>query len=60
LQAQEAAKADWTYSEEQLRPFWLGEVMEGESVLFIKDERTGEARASVLFPIRKILSVRNS
>lgn len=58
--AQEAAKPGWTYSEEQLRPFWRGEVMEGESVLFIKDEETGEARASVLFPIRKLLSVRDS
>ena len=27
--------------------------MEGESVLFIRDDRTGEARASVLFPIRR-------
>ncbi|WP_406698764.1 SGNH/GDSL hydrolase family protein [Singulisphaera sp. Ch08] len=60
VQAQEAAKPEWTYSGEQLRPFWLGEVMEGESVLFIKDEKSGEARASVLFPIRKVLSVRSS
>ncbi len=34
--------------------------MEGESVLFIKDPESGKARASVLFPIRKILAVRNS
>jgi acyl-CoA thioesterase-1 len=60
VRAQEAAKPGWTYSEEQLRPFWQGEVMEGESVLFIKDEKTGEARASVLFPIQKLLSVRDS
>lgn len=58
--AQEAAEPGWTFSEEQLRPFWQGEVMEGESVLFIKDEKTGEARASVLFPIREVLSVRSS
>jgi acyl-CoA thioesterase-1 len=58
--AQEAARPEWTYSEEQLRPFWLGEVMEGESVLFIKDDKTGKARASVLFPILKVLSVRSS
>lgn len=60
LRAQEEARPGWTYSEEQLRPFWKGEVMEGESVLFIKDEKTGEARASVLFPIQKLLSVRSS
>ena len=60
IQAQEVAKSEWTFSAEQLRPFWRGEVMEGESVLFIRDEKTGEARASVLFPIRKLLSVRSS
>ena len=58
--AQETAKPGWKYSEEQLRPFWLGTIMEGESVLFIKNEKTGEARASVLFPIEKLRSVRNS
>ena len=60
LAAQEAAQPGWTFAEEQLRPFWQGEVMEGESVLFIKDEKTGEARASVLFPIQKLLSVRSA
>src|SRR5262249_12957355 len=60
LRAQEAAKPEWTFPAGQLRPFWLGGVMEGESVLFIKDEKTDEARASVLFPIRKLLSVRDS
>jgi acyl-CoA thioesterase I len=59
-QAQEAAQPRWTYSEEQLRPFWQGENMEGESVLFIKAEKKGEARASVLFPVQKLLSVRSS
>jgi lysophospholipase L1-like esterase len=58
--AQEPAKAAWKYAPELLRPFWLGEVVEGESVLFIRDEATGEARASVLFPIREVLVVRNS
>jgi len=58
--AQEAVQPAWTYSKEQLRPFWQGEIMQGESVLFIKDGKTGEARALVLFPIRKVLSVRSS
>lgn len=58
--AQEPPKPTWNYSPESLRPFWIGEVTEGESVLFINDEKTGEARASVLFPIREVLAVRNS
>lgn len=57
--AQDTGKHDWKYSGEQLRPFWRGEIMEGESVLFVKD-KTGEARASVLFPIRELLSVQSS
>jgi lysophospholipase L1-like esterase len=43
-----------------MRPFWRGTDMEGESVLFLRDDPTGEARASVLFPIRSVLAVRNS
>lgn len=58
--AQETAKPEWTYSAAQLRPFWRGRVMEGESVLFLRDEATGEARASVLFPITKLLAVGSS
>ncbi len=58
--AQESPKPAWKYAPELLRPFWIGEVVEGESVLFIKDEKTGEARASVLFPIREVLTVNNS
>lgn len=56
----EPAKLAWKYAPELMRPFWQGELMEGESILFIKDPRTGEARASVLFPIREIVAVRNS
>ncbi|HSG70131.1 MAG TPA: SGNH/GDSL hydrolase family protein, partial [Planctomycetaceae bacterium] len=59
-QSEEPAKPKWAYSPELLRPFWKGETVEGESVLFIKDAATGEARASVLFPVTKILTVRNS
>lgn len=58
--AAEPAKPSWNYSPDLLRPFWEGDVVEGESVLFIKDEKTGEARASVLFPVQKILAVKNS
>ena len=61
LLADEPARVAWNYSPELLRPFWLGDTVHGESVLFIiKDERTREASASVLFPIDKVLAVRNS
>lgn len=60
LPAQEAPKPEWAYKAELLRPFWLGEVMEGESVLFIRDEKTGEARAAVLFPVLDVLAARSS
>ncbi len=58
--AQEPALPDWKYRPELLRPFWQGTIMEGESVLFIKDSKTGEAKASVLFPVQQLLAVRNS
>ena len=55
-----SAQSKWSYSPELLRPFWEGQIVEGESVLFIRNEQSGEARASVLFPIREILAVKNS
>ena len=58
--ADDPAKPAWTYSADLIRPFWQGTVVEGESVLFVKDDRTAKARASVLFPIQKLLAVRNS
>ena len=66
---------EWKYRADALRPFWRGTVMEGESVLFIRDEESssletksdakrdpaaGVARAKVLFPIEKVLSAKNS
>ncbi len=57
---QDAKKPIWQYAPELLRPFWQGDVVEGESVLFIKDSKTGTANASVLFPVRQVLAVRNS
>lgn len=50
----------WQYSPDQLQPFWKTEVVQRESVLFIRDSVTGQSRASVLFPIQKILSVQDS
>ena len=58
--ADEPGATAWRYAPELLRPFWRGDTVEGESVLFIKDEATGEAKASVLFPIDQVLAVRNS
>jgi acyl-CoA thioesterase-1 len=58
--ADEPAKPKWIYSPELLRPFWKGTTTEGESVLFIRDPETGTAKASVLFPVLKMLTVRNS
>ena len=58
--ADEPARSAWAYRPELLRSFWLGDLIEGESVLFIRDEQSGEARASVLFPIQEVLAVRNS
>lgn len=55
-----AEPSAWKYTPEQLRPIWQGERIEGESVLFIKDPQTGAAKASVLFPIEKIVRVSNS
>lgn len=60
LPAQEPGASKWTYSADLLRPFWQGTVIEGESVLFIKDPATGEARAAVLFPVEEVRTVRNS
>ncbi|WP_232100771.1 GDSL-type esterase/lipase family protein [Gimesia fumaroli] len=51
---------EWNYTPELMQPFWQGETIEGESVLFIRDPQTGIASASVLFPIEGVLSVRNS
>lgn len=58
--AQETDKAVWQYKSELMRPFWQGTRMEAESVLFIKNAKTGTAKASVLFPVERVLAVRNS
>lgn len=58
--AAEPAQRQWKYAPELLRPFWMGDTVEGESVLFIRDLKTGKAKASVLFPIQNVLRVCNS
>ncbi len=54
---QTASTAIWKYDADLLRPFWQCDVVDGESVLFIRDPETGEASAQLLFPIQKIQSV---
>jgi len=56
----ELTKPRWNYDAKLLRPVWLGNTVEGESVLFIGDPQTGGAKASVLFPVLKIVNIRNS
>src|SRR6185503_13793910 len=58
--AEEPPKTGWKHSPDLLRPFWQGTTMEGESVLFIREEGESEARGSVLFPIDRVKAVRNS
>ncbi len=52
--------ARWKYSSDALRPFWLGDVVEQESVLLLREDGAEEARGSLLFPISEIISVRSS
>ncbi|MGO8752115.1 MAG: SGNH/GDSL hydrolase family protein [Thermoguttaceae bacterium] len=49
----------WRFSREKVRPFWLSDTMDGESVLFIQDRADSRPRASLLFPPTRILSVCN-
>lgn len=58
--AEPEAKAEWKYQPELLKPFWQGDTVRGESVLFIKDPQTCVAKASVLFPVDQVLKVTNS
>ncbi|MFM7923190.1 MAG: hypothetical protein ACKPJJ_23460, partial [Planctomycetaceae bacterium] len=55
LQAQQQQAGGWQYSAELLRPFWQGRVVDGESVLFVRDADTGVARGQLLYPIEKIV-----
>lgn len=54
------APAPYRFDPASLKPFWLSETMDGESVLFVKEKADGVAAASVFFEPTKILSVRSS
>jgi acyl-CoA thioesterase-1 len=59
-QAQEDALETWKFQPELLQPFWEGNQVLGESVLFIKDQDQKEARGQVLFPIDRVLQMSSS
>jgi acyl-CoA thioesterase-1 len=48
--------AAWMYDPGLMQPFWLGDTVNGESVLFIKDPATGEAKTQLLFPVKEVLN----
>ena len=50
----------WRLDAAKLKPFWLSKTMEGESVLFIKEQGAARPKAAVLFQPTKILSVVSS
>jgi acetyl esterase/lipase/lysophospholipase L1-like esterase len=58
--AAEPAPQQWQFSSELLEPVWQGDTVRGESVLFIRSLDTGVTKASLLFPVQKVLKVTNS
>ena len=54
--AQEAAPAKWQYDPALLRPFWEGDTVAGESLLFIRDDKTGEAVLAFVVPNGEVLT----
>lgn len=54
------AANEWQYSAEWLEPFWRSNIVHGEPILPVVDEKTGQATATLLFPVNEVLSVRNA
>ncbi len=50
----------WKYRPELLQPFWRSELVEGESVLFLKPEADQPAAALLLFPVQSVVSISSS
>lgn len=59
VSAGEPAKP-WHFDPASLRPFWRSTTMQGESVLFIKDDAAKPPHAAVLFQPTKLLAVASS
>ena len=55
--AADPPQTPWTYSADVLQPFWLGNQVDGETVLFIRDPVSGIARGKLLFPIQKLIRI---
>lgn len=51
---------EWKYDHDLLIPFWHDGTMRGESILFVKEPGAETATGELLFPVAKMLSVRNS
>jgi acyl-CoA thioesterase-1 len=51
------AAVPWKYDAELMKPFWQGNRVDGEPVLFVKDPATGEAHGQLLFPVQKVQTV---
>ncbi len=60
LAAKPPAAAQWNTSPALLTPFWKDDTMTGESALFLKDAEGGQARAATVFPIERLLEIRNA
>ncbi|MEQ9407078.1 MAG: SGNH/GDSL hydrolase family protein [Fuerstiella sp.] len=58
VQAQD--RQPWTWSPELLKPFWLSQVVYDEPVLFVRDAEDQVAKASLLFPVQKIIAVHDA
>lgn len=57
---QEESPPEWKYDPALLAPFWQGDTMHGESILFVKADGEETASGELLFPALKILAARNS
>lgn len=55
--AADPPQTPWTYAADVLQPFWLGNQVDGETVLFIRDPVSGIARGKLLFPIQKLIRI---
>ncbi|MGV2335838.1 MAG UNVERIFIED_CONTAM: hypothetical protein LVR18_17545 [Planctomycetaceae bacterium] len=55
--AADPPQSSWSYSAELLRPFWQGRVVDGESVLFVRDPASGTARGRLLFPNSRLIRI---
>src|SRR5262245_906146 len=53
---EDSPRPGWTYDRQLLAPFWEGDVMHGEPILFVKQPDSEAATGELLFPVTKILS----